>query len=190
MAVSPSILCLIYKSIKKSSISTIPSFLLVWMMDGIWWDFASRIRFWMAGVECMTSKAATRPLPSAVFISCWDMTHSNTDASCTRIWSCWWGGKTSITRSTVAAAPVVCSVEKTKWPVSAAVMASLIVSRSRISPTRITSGSSLNAERSAFEKERVSWPNSRWWIILFLDLWTNSIGSSIVRICSALVELI
>ena len=44
-------------------------------------------------------------------------------------------------RLTVPWAPVVCSVPNTTWPVSAAVMAASIVSKSRISPTRITSGS-------------------------------------------------
>ena len=38
-------------------------------------------------------------------------------------------------------ASLVCSVEKTKWPVSAARMAMSAVSRSRISPTMMTSGS-------------------------------------------------
>ena len=45
---------------------------------------------------------------------------------------------------------LVCKVENTKCPVSAAVMAVLIVSKSRISPTRITSGSSRRAALSAF----------------------------------------
>ena len=44
-------------------------------------------------------------------------------------------------RSIVCGASCVCSVAKTRWPVSAAVSAVEIVSRSRISPTRITSGS-------------------------------------------------
>src|ERR1700676_3677880 len=44
-------------------------------------------------------------------------------------------------RLTVLDAELVCSVAKTMWPVSAASMAAWIVSRSRISPTRITSGS-------------------------------------------------
>ncbi len=48
-------------------------------------------------------------------------------------------------RSTVFAALDVCSVPKTRWPVSAAVRASEMVSRSRISPTRMTSGSSRSA---------------------------------------------
>ena len=48
-----------------------------------------------------------------------------------------------------AARVCVCSVPKTRWPVSAAVSAIAIVSRSRISPTRITSGSWRSAARSA-----------------------------------------
>ena len=44
-------------------------------------------------------------------------------------------------RSIVCAVSCVCNVAKTRWPVSAAVSAVEIVSRSLISPTRITSGS-------------------------------------------------
>ena len=57
-------------------------------------------------------------------------------------------------RSTVLAALSVCKVPKTRWPVLAAVMASSIVSRSRISPTRMMSGSSRRAPRRAAAKER------------------------------------
>ena len=60
--------------------------------------------------------------------------------SCIRIWFCCSGGKTSMTRSMVCGASVVCRVANTRWPVSAAVIARDMVSRSRISPTRITSG--------------------------------------------------
>jgi hypothetical protein len=59
-------------------------------------------------------------------------------------------------RSILFAAEVVCSVPNTRWPVSAAVSARRMVSRSRSSPTRITSGSSRNAERNASAKPRVS----------------------------------
>ena len=54
-----------------------------------------------------------------------------------------------MTRSIVCGALWVCSVANTRWPVSAAVSAVEIVSRSRISPTRITSGSWRSAARSA-----------------------------------------
>ena len=45
--------------------------------------------------------------------------------------------------------PTVCRVENNKCPVSAAVKAVLIVSGSRISPNKITSGLSRNAARKA-----------------------------------------
>ena len=81
----------------------------------------------------------------------------------------------------VLAALDVCSVPNTKWPVSAAVIARRMVSRSRISPTRIASGSSRSADLSAAENDSVIGPTSRWLIRHFLDSCTNSIGSSTVR---------
>ena len=65
-------------------------------------------------------------------------------------------------RCIVCRAPVVCSVDISKWPVSAALMAIPIVSRSRISPTSITSGSARIAWRRAIVKSGVSLPTSRW----------------------------
>ena len=88
-------------------------------------------------------------------------------------------------RSTVCAVDWVCSVAKTRWPVSAAVSAVEIVSRSRISPTRITSGSWRSAARSASAKSSASAPISRWLTMHFLWRCRNSIGSSIVRMCSS-----
>ena len=44
-------------------------------------------------------------------------------------------------RVTVAGASLVCSVESTRWPVSAALTAISAVSKSRISPTMMMSGS-------------------------------------------------
>ena len=55
-------------------------------------------------------------------------------------------------RLIVCAADLVCSVAMTRRPSSAAVSASEIVSRSRISPTRITLGSARSAPRSASAK--------------------------------------
>ena len=51
-----------------------------------------------------------------------------------------------------AAALLVCKVLNTKWPVSAARIARSAVSRSRISPTMITSGSCRNIDRNAAAK--------------------------------------
>ena len=65
-------------------------------------------------------------------------------------------------RLTVSGASTVCSVERTRWPVSAADSAVCTVSSSRISPTRITSGSWRSTRRRARLKDAVSWPTSRW----------------------------
>ena len=47
----------------------------------------------------------------------------------------------SSSRATVDGQSLVCSVVNTRWPVSAARMPICAVSRSRVSPTRMTSGS-------------------------------------------------
>ncbi len=49
-------------------------------------------------------------------------------------------------------ASLVCNVLNTRWPVSEALIATSAVSRSRISPTRITSGSCRKNERNARAK--------------------------------------
>src|SRR5487761_1979817 len=69
-------------------------------------------------------------------------------------------------------------------------LGSRMVSRSRISPTRITSGSSRSALRSALLKDRVCGPTSRWLIRHFFDSCTNSIGSSMVRMCPSSVSFL
>ena len=61
-----------------------------------------------------------------------------------------------------SAAELVWTVPKTRCPVSAAVSAVSMVSRSRISPTKITSGSSRSAARRPVAKLPVSRPISRW----------------------------
>ena len=83
-------------------------------------------------------------------------------------------------RSIVCGASCVCRVANTRWPVSAAVMAVEMVSRSRISPTRITSGSCRSTCLSAWAKLWVSAPTSRWFTMHCWCLWRNSIGSSTV----------
>jgi len=75
-------------------------------------------------------------------------------------------------------------------PVSAALMARLMVSRSRISPTRITSGSSRRAARKALVKLSECSPICRWFRSDILFSWMNSRGSSRVRMCSLRVALI
>ena len=102
------------------------------------------------------------------------------EAICTRICSCWCGGNTSIIRSMVCGQSWVCRVAKTRWPVSAAVSAVWMVSRSRISPTRMTSGSWRRTDLSARLNDLVSAPTSRWLMMHDLCRWRNSMGSSMV----------
>ena len=85
-------------------------------------------------------------------------------------------------------ASTVCSVESTRWPVSAAERAVWTVSSSRISPTRMTSGSWRRTRRSARLNEPVSMPTSRWLTIELRSGCRNSIGSSIVTMCLCIVR--
>src|SRR5271163_1087102 len=112
------------------------------------------------------------------------MMPSSTSESWARICDCWCDGKTSMMRLMVEDAELVCNVPKVRWPVSAIRSADSMVSRSRISPIRTTSGSSRSAARSASVKLFVSECNSRWLTRQFLFMCTNSIGSSMVRMWS------
>ena len=92
-------------------------------------------------------------------------------------------------RLIVSVASSVWSVENTRCPVSAASRPVSIVSKSRISPTRMTSGSCRRALRSAYANERVSTVTSRWLMIDWLSRCRNSIGSSTVITCAQRVRL-
>ncbi len=85
----------------------------------------------------------------------------------------------SSSRLTVDGASFVCSVESTRWPVSADCTAICAVSRSRISPIMITSGSWRTIERSAFANVRPICGLT--WIWLIPAIWYST-GSSTVRI--------
>ena len=82
---------------------------------------------------------------------------------------------------------IVCRVLKTRWPVSEAVRAISIVSRSRISPIRITFGACRKAARKPMAKSGKSFPNSRWLKVERAWGWRNSIGSSSVTMWTACV---
>ena len=127
--------------------------------------------------------------PSIVGTSRWQMMPRSVPASASRTCFCWYGGKKSITRFTVSVASTVCSVDMTRWPVSAAWIAARTVSVSRISPIRITSGSCRSAARSALRKSWVSLPISRWLIEAMWSRCSTSIGSSIVTMCTGFVLL-
>ena len=91
----------------------------VWITLGILNVSFLRMWFSTAGVISMISKAATRPGLSHRGSSACEITAISDTESCARICSCASVGKASMMRSTVRAAPVVCSVARTKWPVSA-----------------------------------------------------------------------
>ena len=92
-------------------------------------------------------------------------------------------------RLMVSTASTVWRVESTRCPVSAAVRAISVVSRSRISPTMMTSGSWRREARRARANDMVSNPISRWLITLRRSLKAYSMGSSMVTMWTALCEL-
>ncbi|MBI4860057.1 MAG: hypothetical protein HY815_07305 [Candidatus Riflebacteria bacterium] len=75
---------------------------------------------------------------------------------------------------------IVWRVANTRWPVSAAEIATRMVSRSRISPITMMSGLCLTTWRSAVRNDSVSVETSLWLTRDLRSRWTNSIGSSIV----------
>ena len=85
----------------------------------------------------------------------------------------------SCSRVMAPGASLVCSVEKTRWPVSEAWMAISAVSRSRISPTRITSGSWRTMWRRPLANVRPIFAFTGIW---FTPLSWYSTGSSTVMI--------
>ena len=133
-----------------------------------------------AGVANMISCTATRPGRSVRLHSSWATTPRIEAASIVRTCDCWSAGNTSTMRSIVLRALLVCRVPNTSSPVSEAVSASEIVSRSRISPTSTMSESSRRAARRPSANDGVWIGTSRWVMIERLLLWTNSIGSSTV----------
>ena len=161
----------------------------VWIAEYIWATRFSRMRFLIAGVPIMISWAATRP-PPFLLSRVWEMTAVSDSESIALTMSFSAAGNTSTIRSMVFAAELVCRVPNTRWPVSAAVRASRMVSRSRSSPTRMTSGSSRRAERNASAKPSVCRWTSRWLTRHCLLRCTNSIGSSMVRMCPRSVSFL
>src|SRR5437773_2730006 len=89
-----------------------------------------------------------------------------------------------MTRLMVWVQSVVCSVENTRCPVSAAFSAVSSVSMSRISPIRMTSGAWRNTCRSAALNDSVSFPTSRCAKSASLCS-ANSLTCRGVMICSA-----
>src|SRR5881397_2578540 len=140
----------------------------------------SRMLSWTAAVLIRISDAGMRPRPSLRGTRRSDTTAERAVDKRWRTSSCWCGGKNEITRVIVWVASVVCSVENTRCPVSAAFSAVSSVSISRISPIRITSGACRSTWRKAALNDSVSFPTSRCEMLARLSRCRNSIGSSIV----------
>ena len=155
-----------------------PTSLPVCSWAGIWCVWSVWISFAIARFMIMTSQTARRPRPSGRLTSTCVITAIRLCARKLLVCSRSSAGSASIMRSMVLTALVVCSVPSTRWPVSAAVIAIEIVSASRSSPTRITSGSSRIAARTPSAKDGRCVPSSRCTTWLCLLRWTNSIGSS------------
>ena len=90
----------------------------------------------------------------------------------------------SIRRVTAPGASLVCSVESTRWPVSAASMAIWAVSRSRISPTMMMSGSARIIERRPEANVRPALVLTWTWVMP--SSWYST-GSSIVMMFFSIV---
>ena len=91
----------------------------------------------------------------------------------------------SIRRAAASGASLVCSVVSTRWPVSADSIAIWAVSRSRTSPTMITSGSERTIERSPEAKVRPALTLT--WTCLTPSS-SYSTGSSIaISVCSGVL---
>lgn len=183
-ASSTAILFCLVRSIRDMSSVCMPFAFPVSRLERICCSWPFRIRERIPASPLRISMAATRPLPSSVLTSVWQTIPWMVAASCARTCSFEPSGNESMIRDMVSAADWVWRVPNTRWPVSAAVIAMLIVSGSRISPTRIMSGSCRSARFSASGKFLVSAPISRWFMMHPLFSWTNSMGSSIVRMWS------
>ncbi len=92
-------------------------------------------------------------------------------------------------RSIVWLALLACRVPRHRWPVSAKAIACSMVSASRISPIRITSGAWRSVFFSAWCQLCVSTPTSRCVTSDFCETCTYSTGSSTVMMCPAEVRL-
>ena len=118
-----------------------------------------KIRSWISGELSMISIAAMRPVPASRGISRCEisarMLSDRSISSCSRRSS----GKKLMMRSSAWLELLACSVASTRWPVSANWMPYSMVSRSRISPIRITSGAWRRVFLSAACQESVSTPD-------------------------------
>src|ERR1017187_1077978 len=113
--------------------------------------------------------------------SSWATIPARHPESITRTWFWSSAGNALMIRSTVLGALFVCSVPKTSMPIDAQLSASLIVSSSRISPTRTMSGSWRIAPLSAAANDSVCSPTRS-------EEHTSELQSPMYLVCRLLLE--
>ena len=155
----------------------------VWIAEYICAILSSRIRLRIAGVPIMISCAATRPVPSLV------LQQRLRDHRAQRLRE--HRAHHLLLRRREHVDDAVDGLRRRRWcaacrtrggPSRPPVSARRMVSRSRISPTRMTSGSSRSARCAArWRTTACAAPTSRWLMRHFFASCTNSIGSSMVR---------
>src|SRR2546429_2516601 len=148
-----------------------------------------KIRSWMSGELSMISIAAMRPEPASRGTSRCEMSALMFSDRSISSWSRRSSGKKLTTRSSAWLALLACRVASTRCPVSENWMPYSMVSRSRISPIRITSGAWRRVFLSAECQESVSTPSSRCVIPQPLWVCTYSTGSSMVTRCPRVLSL-
>src|ERR1017187_5094797 len=175
-------------SASDCSMVIMPSDLPTETCERSWWSSPLRMRARTASVESMISVAGQGMTPSRPGTSCCATMASRASDNCWRI--CGWleEGNVSRMRETLWMVSLVWSVESTRWPVSAAVSAVEMVSASRISPTRMTSGDCRMMLRRVTAKSGVSRPTSICSMTaLRLACWYST-GSSMVTTWAAGID--
>lgn len=160
------------------------------MIELICHTFFSLMLFLMDVLFIITSKTPILVFLSAVLTSVCDCMPSSTSLSLSATLPCISGGKNDMYLLMVSAADCVWSVEKTTCHDSASMSTDSAVSLSRISHTKIMSGSSRRDHLSALANDRVSCPISLCEMRHFCGVKINSIGSSTVIMFSVLFSLI
>ena len=146
--------------------------------------------FLIATVFNKSSKIQILVLVSVLFTSIWDWIPMRLSESLSAILCSIFVGKKDINLLKLWLAELVCKVLKTRCPLSARLRTVSAVSVSRISPTKMISGSSLITAFSAFLNDQVSCPTCLCEILHLSPSKIYSIGSSMVMMFSFLVLLI
>ena len=135
--------------------------------------------------------ATTRPAPSAVLRSCWVTMPCSAIESCMRTWCCWCGGEDVDDAVDRLRGRLRVQGREDEVPGLRRGQRGARSSRGRASRRRGSRRGPRGGRRGArAEKSVASAPISRWLTMQLLWRCRNSIGSSIVRMCSARSRLI